>query len=212
MEFELAQSEIHAETLRVLQQRFEKEKRYWETLTDSKDETISRLEKEIQDQTLKTNRLREKIQELQSEQSGIVQQSFSTLDLQKRSLNSHIQKLETDLEASRKDMLDLKLDLEEERGLKLKLRAEWEEKERKWREEEQHRELGIENLKKDFFAQRETDLDDSAKAEETVKKLKRELSDAKTFWETEKAGLQSLLNEKDSKIGSARDDLDQTRK
>ena len=44
MEFELAQSEIHAETLRVLQQRFEKEKRYWENLTSSKDDILPRQE------------------------------------------------------------------------------------------------------------------------------------------------------------------------
>lgn len=212
MEFELAQSEIHAETLRVLQHRFEKEKRYWENLTASKNETIARLEREIQEQTLKTNHLREKIQELQSEQSGIVQQSFSTLELQKRSFNSHNQKLETELEASRKDMLDLKLDLEEERGLKFKLKAEWEEKENKWREEKQRREIEIENIKKDMLSKRETELEDFTKVEETVKKLKRELSDAKTFWEKEKAGLEALLNESNSQIGGARDDLDQTRK
>src|SRR6185436_7666339 len=69
--FEQAQSEIHAETLRALQQRFEKEKHYWENLVASKDETVARLEREIQDQTQKTAHLREKIQELQAEQSGM---------------------------------------------------------------------------------------------------------------------------------------------
>src|SRR3989338_6083958 len=91
--FELAQSEIHAETLRALQQRFEKEKRYWENLVASKDEIAARLEREIQEQAQKTAQLREKITELQSEQSGIIQQSFSTLEIQKRSLNIHIEKL-----------------------------------------------------------------------------------------------------------------------
>ena len=210
--FEEAQSAIHAQTLRALQQRFEKEKRYWENLVASKDEAVARLEKELQEQALKTSRLREKIQEMQNEQSGIIQQSFSTLELQKRSLNAHLARMEGDLESARKDMLALKLDLDEERAGKQKLKEEWEEKERKWQEDASRREFEIEDIKKNLLSRRETELEDVSKLEETVKKLKRELADAKTFSETEKAGIQNLLNEKESQIAKAQEELADTRK
>ncbi len=208
--FELAQSEIHAETLRALQQRFEKEKKYWENLVTAKDEAVARLEKEVQEQNLKTNRLRDKIQELQSEQTGIIQQSFSTLEIQKRSLNNHIHKLEEDLESARKETLMMRLDLEEERVLRQKMKGKWDEEEQKWRDEVAHKELEVENTKREIFSKRETELEDIAKLEETAKKLKRQLADDKTLYETEKAGLQNLVNEKQAQIQKLNADLSET--
>lgn len=210
--FELAQSEIHAETLRVLQQRFEKEKKYWENLGANKDEAISRLEREIEDQGAKAARLKEKIQELQSEQSGVIQQSFSALEIQKRSLNAHIKNLEEDLEEARKEILTFKLDLEEERARAEKVREEWEEKEGSWQEETARKDLDVENTKKNLFAKRETELDDIAKLEETIRKQKREAADEKTLFETEKAGMLKLLGEKNTQIEDIQAELAGTRK
>lgn len=210
--FELAQSEIHAETLRSLQQRFEKEKRYWENLVSSKEETIARLEKELQEQVQTAKRLKGKIQELQGEQSGIIQQSFSTLELQKRSLNAHLQKLEGDLEASRKEMLNLKLDLEEEKLRREKLKEEWEEKERHWQEERQTIEIEVENTKKDLFSRRESELEDVARLEESIKKIKKAMSEDQTLHDMEKAGLQNVLNEKSDQIEKMEREIEQTGK
>lgn len=209
--FESAQAEIQAESLQLLRSRFEKEKSYWENLIAAKDETIARLQNEIQNEQKKSEELKLKIQELQSNQTQLFHQSFSTLDLQRRSLNLHMEQLEKELQDAHKEILTLSLNLKEEKELQEKTKSAWEEKEKKWMEERDQRELEIEQIKKDLFQRRQTELEEIAGLEETIQSLKNELQENKTLFETKTSGSQNLLQEKENQVEKIQQELDQVK-
>jgi len=207
--FDQAQHDIYGDTLKMVQKRFRKEKTYWENLVATKDESISHLTKELEESKKKQDTIKEKLRELQDERSAMVRESFSALDLQKRSMNSRIEDLEINLERSRKETLDAQLDLKEARKLQEKTRKEWDDKERDWLEQKHKREMEIEKMKQDLYERRQKELEDDKILDETITNLKKESSDNKTQFDEEKIRLQGLLTERDSQIEKTRLEISQ---
>lgn len=208
--FESAQAEIQAESLNLLRSRFDKEKSYWENLIAAKEETINRFQIEIQDAQKKNEELKLKIAELQNGQAMLLQQSFSTLDLQKRSLNARIEQTENELEGTRREIMDLTLNLKEEKDLREKFRREYEEKEAALIAENQKREEEIEKVRQDLFQRRQSELDETSRLDETIKDLQNQLQENKNLFAAEKAGMQNLFQEKEGQLAKIQQDLDQT--
>ncbi|OGR81679.1 MAG: hypothetical protein A2902_01685 [Elusimicrobia bacterium RIFCSPLOWO2_01_FULL_64_13] len=205
--FEQAQSELQAESLRHIQARFDKEKAYWENLVKTKDETIHNLNRQIQDAEKNRENLKEKIELLQNEQAELLKQSFQTLDLQKRALNSHLERLEKELESSRKEVLGLRMDLKDQKAGQETLRVSWEEKEKNWLLERERAEMDLAKTRQELFEKRQKELDEVARLDKTIAELKHDLSEQKNLFEAEKAGLDSLVNEKGARIQDVEHEL-----
>ena len=62
--FDQVQQDLQAESLQLLKTRFEKEKIYWENLLAAKEEILARLRKEVQEEQLKNQELKSKLQEM----------------------------------------------------------------------------------------------------------------------------------------------------
>ena len=106
-QFESAQNEIQIAALNNVRARFEKEKSYWESLLESKEEKLEVLQAELAREQEHSASLKNKIEEHNQQQGHILQQTFSTLEMQRRSSQAHAEQLRSELEFSRKEILDL---------------------------------------------------------------------------------------------------------
>lgn len=199
-DFGFDRAEFQAESLNLSRTRFQKERSYLEKLIESKNEEIGRLQKEIEKEQERNLELKSKIQELNNSQSMLVQQSFSTVELQSRSLNVHIEKVTQELKNAREEALKLKYDLQEEKTTREKDRSGWGSKENEWLEERGKRMLELEQIKQDLFQQRQKELEEVSRLESTIRDLQDQLFERKTMFEKEKMEFQNLLKEKENQI------------
>lgn len=207
--FDQAQKELQAESVQLLRSRFEKEKTYWENLLAAKEEAIASLKQGVEEERKKQQELRARIQEMQDGQGQLLQQTLGTLELQKRALGAHMEKLEREIEASRSEIVSLHAALQEERSLFEQAQREWQEKEIHWLEELKAREDEVHRVKQEEVLGQQQSADQVARLGNDLDRLKNRLAEEQKVHETERNGLQNLIGEKDSQIGKIRQELSQ---
>jgi hypothetical protein len=209
--FDAAQKELQAESVNLLRNRFEKEKTYWENLLAAKEEALANLKKNADEERQKNAQLRAKIQEMQDGQGQIFQQTLGTLDLQKRALGAHMDKLERELESSRAEIVSLHAAMQEERSLLEQAQREWQEKEVHWLEDLKAKEEEVHRIREEEILERQKAEDQIARLGTDLDRIKARLSEDQKIHETERQGLQQLLEEKEAQIGKIQQDLAQFR-
>ena len=209
--FETVQQEIQTESVNMLKARFEKEKSYWENLLASKDEAAARLKKEVHEEQQKNQELKNKISEMQEAQTQLLTQTYSTMELQKRSVDLRIEETERELEKAHKEVLAFTLALKEEKQAQDKLNKEWQEKEKRSLEEFEKKEAELNNIKQDLFKRRQNELEEVSKLNEKIKELQNQVSESKTLCETERAGFQNIIIEKDNAAALLRREIEEAK-
>lgn len=210
--FEQAQAEIQAESIQQLKSRFEKEKSYWENLLASKEEALERIQLELREELAKNHDLKSKIIELQETEGGIIEQSFATLELQKKSLNARIEHLEGELDGARRDFVALKFKFEEEENDYRKAIEEWKQKEDEWIAQRESLEAKINAVKQELIQQQQIQAEEATNLNRTIKEQQKAKKDQEELAAAEKKGLEDLLAEKTVQNQKISEELEHVRR
>ncbi len=205
--FEQAQADLQAEAIQNLKLRFEKEKTYWENLLSAKDEALNRLQLELQAEARKTQEYKGKILELQNSEGGWLEQSFATIELQKKTLNARIEHLEVELENSRKDLLSMKFRIEEEAEDHRKTQELWLEKENQWAQGRESLEGEINRLKDQFNQEKQTHIEQMEGMDRSLQELERRKQEQDDLHQSEVKGRDNLLAEKSAQTEKLAEEL-----
>src|SRR5581483_11064617 len=131
---------------------------------------------------------------MQEGQGQLLQQTLSTLELQKRALGAHMEKLERELESSHAEIVSLHALLQEERSLFEQAQREWQDKEIRWFEDLRAREEEIHRNQEEEVLRQQQAADRIARLDGDVDRLKTRLSEEQKNHETERLDLQRLMD------------------